>query len=114
MICEKGSFIMVKKLNEVHTPMGEVNTLDPIGDLIKRLRSQLDRLSSVYENADELATYRDWTSLMTSKYLSAHQSGVTALSELSECVAYMIEFEAEAEAESNYTDDEDWYDDTEV
>lgn len=103
---------MVKRLNEVRTPMGEVNTLDPISDLIKRLRSQLDRLSSVYANADELATYRDWTSLMTSKYLSAHQSGAKALSELSDCVAYMIEFEAEAE--SNYTDDEDWYDDTEV
>lgn len=104
---------MVKKLNEVRTPMGEVNTLDPINDLIQRLKSQLARLSSVYANADELATYRDWTSTMTNKYLSAHQSGAKALSELSACVAYMIEFEAEAEA--NYTgDDEEWYDDTEV
>ena len=104
---------MVKRLNEVHTPMGEVNTLDPIGDLITKLRSQLARLSSVYANADELATYRDWTSTMTNKYLSAHKSGAKALSELSACVAYMIDFESEAE--SNYTsDNEDWYDDTEA
>lgn len=97
---------MVRKVNEARTPMGGVYTLEEINELIIKMKNQLQRLSSVYANADDISSRMIWTSKMKSKYQSAYQSAAQAYKELSDCVAYMIEFETDAEV--NFTEEEDW------
>ena len=104
---------MVKRLNEDRVPMGEVNTVTPIGTLLPKFRKNLQDLSSIYANIEDITSEStDWTVPMQHAYREAFDKGIHALHDLMECVDYMKELEAEAEL--NYASDEDWYDDTEV